>query len=526
MVFALAVTGLLVGGLSAGWYINSLFAKISDTQAASHFDRLRSKTQTYGNGIKSAFFLYLSSFDYSMLQTLLSDTVRADGEIQSITIFRQDDGLVIASNDGSQLLHKLEDRRLSSEFQRVRVAGEREVFRTDYVLDYESTPYVLRIEYRVESYDKALAVLTAERQRQSQEFALAGAALLFLLVVASFGVARWIGQLVSLPLKNLNQSAQEIAAGDLSRPVTALTKDEIGELAESLELMRKNILVKIVEIENANATLETKVEERTKELKKAQVALVQSGKMAALGIMSAGIAHEINNPLAIVTMYLETLSRSLRKLGLADDQIKKFEESSARVFKAVERISQIINHVKVFARQSQDNQRVDVKVADLLSDVKFFSEPIARNHQVQIDYQGTGDHLMVRCVKGDLVSVLQNLVQNAIDAFEGRREPDAGRRVTVKVGSSHKMVRIEVEDNAGGIPLEIQQRIFDPFFTTKDIGKGTGLGLSLCYSIIQNYGGKIDFDTEVGRGTRFLVQIPLLAQASVDATAEPQKLVS
>jgi C4-dicarboxylate-specific signal transduction histidine kinase len=308
--------------------------------------------------------------------------------------------------------------------------------------------------------------------------------------------------------------------------VTALTQDEIGELAESFELMRKNILVKIVEIENANATLETKVEERTRDLKKAQVALVQSGKMAALGIMSAGIAHEINNPLAIVTMYLETLSRSLRKLGLPDDQVKKFEESSGKVFKAVERISQIINHVKVFARQSQDNQRVDVKVVELLNDVKFFSEPIARNHQVQIDFKGSADQLVVRCVRGDLVSVLQNLVQNAIDAFEGRREASAGRRVTLAVSSSQEMVRIEVEDNAGGIPLEIQQRIFDPFFTTKDIGKGTGLGLSLCYSIIQNYGGKVDFDTEVGRGTRFVVQIPLLAKVSVGTVPETQKLVS
>jgi signal transduction histidine kinase len=285
------------------------------------------------------------------------------------------------------------------------------------------------------------------------------------------------------------------------------------------------------------------------ELRTAQGRLVQSEKLAALGQLVAGVAHEINNPLAFVLNNVAVLQRDLKSLeqlirlyqrgdGVLERQLPEvmgeirelcdhidlaytmteIAELPVRTREGLARIQQIVRDLRDFARQ---NAIGDIQPgADLNSGIEStlnIARGTARKHKVELvsDLEPLPG---VTCSPGKINQVVLNLVTNAVQACDAA----AGGRVTVRTRHIQDGVQIQVADDGSGIPPEIRGRIFDPFFTTKPQGEGTGLGLSISHGIVSDHGGRLEVESEVGVGTTFTITLPL-CPPSVAAENVPKR---
>jgi signal transduction histidine kinase len=273
--------------------------------------------------------------------------------------------------------------------------------------------------------------------------------------------------------------------------------------------------------------------EAHEKLKQTQSALVQTEKLAGLGQMVAGVAHEINNPLAFVSNNVAVLQRDIKAIAvllklygelenatpeqsaalkteirdLADRidlayTLSNLDEMLVRSRDGLKRIQQIVKDLRDFARlDAGDLHETDLN-AGIESTVNIV-RGLAKKKQITLELE-LGAVPQVACYPAKINQVVMNLVTNAIDAT------DTGGRVSVRSApGANGDIRIEVADTGKGIPREIRERIFDPFFTTKPIGQGTGLGLSISYGIVRDHGGTIDVDSEVGKGTKFVITLPV-----------------
>ena len=242
--------------------------------------------------------------------------------------------------------------------------------------------------------------------------------------------------------------------------------------------------------------------------------LAISERMASAGMLAAGVAHEINNPLAVVIANLDFVTGLLGRLGpeaCAEGRLKDADGPLQDAKEAVERIRGIVRDVKLFARpQDEERGAVDVKSVIESSIRMAWNEIRHRAHLVK-EY---GDIPRVDSNEARLGQILLNLLVNAAQAMPEGHASTNEIRVTTKMAEGGR-VAIEVRDTGSGMPKEILARIFDPFFTTKPVGVGTGLGLSLCYRMVTDLGGEIAVESEVGKGTLFRVTLPA-------ATGEPR----
>ena len=279
---------------------------------------------------------------------------------------------------------------------------------------------------------------------------------------------------------------------------------------------------------------------KSKEKKQLEAQLLQSEKMASIGRLAAGVAHEINNPTGFVSSNLKTLSdyiedimglfKEYRKLisnlkknsdicgplSEISEQLKRIVDLENEVDlefvlkdifdlideskEGTERIKKIVQDLKDFAHPGQDkpkfadiNQNIDSTVNVVWNELKYKADVIK-------DY---GDLPRVQCYPQLLNQVFMNLLINAVQSIEKRGE------INIKTRADNGYVEIKISDTGSGIPKENLNRIFDPFFTTKDVGKGTGLGLNVAYNIIKKHHGKIDVNTGLGKGTTFTIKIPV-----------------
>jgi two-component system, NtrC family, sensor kinase len=250
--------------------------------------------------------------------------------------------------------------------------------------------------------------------------------------------------------------------------------------------------------------------ERTyEELQATQAQLVHSAKMASLGELVAGIAHEINNPLAFAASHLDTALRSLQRAGdalhPADSEVAKphWDKALSRLGEmdlGLKRIRELVVKLRTFSRLDGDERGIaNVKEA-VDSVVTILGHRLSEGVRI---VQELGAPESIECFPGLLNQALMNLVANSLDAIAGQGT------ITIASEAVDGDYVISVTDSGPGIPQAVRSRIFEPFFTTKPVGSGTGLGLSITYSIVERHGGKLSVDCPAGGGTRMTIRFPL-----------------
>jgi signal transduction histidine kinase len=250
------------------------------------------------------------------------------------------------------------------------------------------------------------------------------------------------------------------------------------------------------------------------ELRKSQVQLRMADRLATVGTLSAGVAHEINNPLAYTLANLGYVAERLRELPAIPDGAE-VDAAVAEAIEGAERVRRIVKDMKTLSRVDDDSiGAVDVEGA-LDASVNMALHELRHKATVTRDYAGVG---FARANEGRLVQVFLNLLVNAAQAISSS-SPDSNE---VRIATCHDAggrIAVEISDTGAGIPEDVLPRIFDPFFTTKPLGVGTGLGLSICHSLITAIGGQIEVASKVGVGTRFLVILPSVEQAALRPAA-------
>jgi two-component system NtrC family sensor kinase len=232
--------------------------------------------------------------------------------------------------------------------------------------------------------------------------------------------------------------------------------------------------------------------------------LVQSQKLASIGELSAGLGHEINNPLAIISQETEWMQHLLKRFGDSNaKEIEELQDSLKEVLRQVGRCREITQNLLDFARRKEPVFQ-EVNINKLIDDLSRLLEKETIQHHIEIRRDFRRDLPPVHTDAPSLRQVVLNLLTNASHAIQ----KDGKIRIATE-SDENGSVDIVVEDTGCGIPKEHLTKIFDPFFTTKPEGKGTGLGLSICHGIVDKLGGRISVSSEVGKGSTFVVTLPV-----------------
>ncbi|MBC6368982.1 7TM diverse intracellular signaling domain-containing protein [Algoriphagus sp. AK58] len=328
----------------------------------------------------------------------------------------------------------------------------------------------------------------------------------------------------------------------LADKINILKREKEIEQAEKMKVLRENEEL----IKEQNTMLEEKVRLRTDELEQAlrnlqntQSQLVSQEKMASLGQLTAGIAHEINNPINFVSSNIAPLKRDIKDIM---EVIEFYRESGAKEFSTdtkkeakqleedleldyvldevdqllkgmedgAKRTVEIVKGLRLFSRvDEQDVKKVDLHDG-INSTIILLNSSIPGKIRIVREF---GELPMVECLAGKINQVFMNIINNAVHALSDNLDRIADPVITIRTKAFSDHVKIEIEDNGPGMPENVKQRIFEPFFTTKAVGKGTGLGLSIVYSIIENHKGTLEVLTEEGQGTTFIISLPIYQNA-------------
>jgi signal transduction histidine kinase len=332
-------------------------------------------------------------------------------------------------------------------------------------------------------------------------------------------VAFTVAQFMS-PIRRLEQRADAMARGELADPVAVGGEgDEIGRLTLALEEMRRALRDKLRSTEEVNLDLERAVQNRTADLARknrelaealdkltrAQEQLVRSEKLASIGQLVAGIAHEINNPVNAIVNTVGPLEEAINDIGAADpgarvDAAREVREMVRVVQRGAQRTKAIVTALHNYSR-TDDESVVDFDIDRSIDDSLELLRHLLKDKTVIKHY---GDVGRVRGHAGQVNQVFMNLLTNAAQALSGREDAT----ITIETTGDASTVEVKIRDNGQGIPPDILPRIWDPFFTTKDVGEGTGLGLSIVHELVERHGGTIECETKVGAGTVFTVKLP------------------
>lgn len=328
---------------------------------------------------------------------------------------------------------------------------------------------------------------------------MASLCIVLLLVILYFSTTRIIN-----PLQKMVVATQEIAKGDLSHKVEVNSKDEIGYLAESFNQMTEDLKSANQKLIEWGTTLEKKVEERTKELTKMQAHLFQSEKLASLGKLSAGIAHEINNPLGGVLIYSHLLLEDTDKSSPHYENLKK-------IVKETSRCKDIVKGLLEFARP-KDPEMSLIDINKLVDKSLSIMEGQALFQNIRVEKRYSSDLSKIVADSGQLQQVFMNIILNAAESMDG----NGSLILFTYLDEDSKNISIKFTDTGQGIKEEDKKRLFEPFFSTKEVGKGTGLGLAISYSIIQKHNGVIEVHSELGKGSTFTVKLPVTKEIKHD----------
>jgi len=321
----------------------------------------------------------------------------------------------------------------------------------------------------------------------------------FLVLLLSFFITTGIIR----PLREMVWATRKIAEGDLSLELSISSKDEIGQLAESFNHMLIRLKQARRELEDYGRTLEEKVEQRSQQLKKIQAQLMQSEKLASLGRLASGVAHEINSPLTGILTFSHLLMRKLK-------DNPELQRELELIVRETTRVSTIVRGLLDFARESKPQKR-PCNINELIVHTLSLVEHQSVFHDIRIVKNLDPQVAMVLLDANQIQQVFMNILLNAADAM-----PAGGTlTITSTMAPEDSFVQVRFADTGTGIPEKNLHRIFDPFFTTKADKKGTGLGLAVSYGIIERHRGHIEVQSEEGKGTTFNIKLPQQALEEV-----------
>lgn len=237
-----------------------------------------------------------------------------------------------------------------------------------------------------------------------------------------------------------------------------------------------------------------------KELDLERSRLDQQSRLAALGEMAAGVAHEINNPLTIFHLHLRSMDKALQGM---DNPPAKFSESIEKCRQNIDRIAKIINGLKLYSRDGSSDPQEECSLRKVVSDAIEVTEAKQRKFNVTVSQHFPQGDFSIKSQFVQLTQVVTNLISNGIDAVENLNE----KWVKVTVTKKGELITLRVVDSGHGIPDDVAEKILDPFFTTKEVNKGTGLGLSLSSQMIKRHGGRLYYN-KLSKHTEFVVELP------------------
>ncbi|MFA5203940.1 MAG: ATP-binding protein [Lentisphaeria bacterium] len=247
-----------------------------------------------------------------------------------------------------------------------------------------------------------------------------------------------------------------------------------------------------------------------REVKELQNNLIHAGRLAAIGELAACVAHDINNPLSVIKLYLNLLESEAKAIpNLPPDAAQLITDAVTSVGKAADRIERLSNHLREFSR-SRESRAELVNLNEVVTDALFMVTGKINDSSVTVIREAPQTTPYVLGSPGEIEQVLMNLFANACDVTRGRADAELAIRISeVTRGARRQHWAIEVRDNGTGIPPEVRDQIFTPFFTTKPKGQGTGLGLSISRHIIRKHRGEIQVESEPGGGAIFTVFLPV-----------------
>ena len=306
-----------------------------------------------------------------------------------------------------------------------------------------------------------------------------------------------LSQSIAKPILKLRSVSKAIAEGDLNQRTGFKRSDEIGDLAAVFDLMTFRLRKRTAQAARLYAETLQRNEDLAKanaRLQSTQQQLIQSEKLAATGQLTAGIVHDVKNPLAVIKGLAEELQEEVLLSAEATEQLKMIRENANRA-------NQIVSDLLKFASQATPAMKQQ-NICDTVKTSLRLTDYLARKAKVEVVSEIPSDPLMVTYDSTQIEQVLVNLYQNAIQAM-----PDGGK-LHVRLNREEKGISLQVQDEGVGIPEENLPRIFDPFFTTKPEGEGTGLGLSVSYGIVTKHRGRIELKSKLGKGSTFTIKLP------------------
>jgi len=289
---------------------------------------------------------------------------------------------------------------------------------------------------------------------------------------------------------------------DLSFPTLKINKIHKDE--NEIDLLVHSINDMISLVAKANQENRAIIATQEKRIEEQEENAINSARLAALGEMAAGIAHEINNPASIISLS----TRSLKKETSRDEpNITKVQDKINKIESSIVRINNIISSVKSFSRQSEADPFQEIDIVEIIYNSLNFCRERYKSERLDLIIDIPSLMLPVSVRQSEVSQVILNLVNNAYDAIS--EEEDEERWIKIHLKCSTEEINLEISDSGPGIPEELRTKIFDPFFTTKDVGKGTGIGLSLSKKLMENNNGTLQLDSTC-ENTKFILTLPLI----------------
>ncbi len=354
---------------------------------------------------------------------------------------------------------------------------------------------VLDVAFDLDPIDTEMAAM------QRRVFIVAGIHILLIGIFIIF----FIRHFVDVPIQKLIDGTRAVSAMNLDTPIVVGTGGELGELAQSFDVMRERLKLALKEINEFTESLETKVAERTEELNAVNQRLQRSDRLASLGQLAASVAHEINNPIFGVLNLSSLIQRIIGKDGIPPDRIEEVRKHVDRIVDETSRVGRIVADLLAFSRRSKpQHSKTDIN-AVVHSTMAIIGHKL-KLMDVEVALCLDDALPVILCDASQMQQVLINIIMNGAEACQGRDR--AIVRISTRNDAQATSIVLQVSDNGEGIRPENLSKIFDPFFTTKEEGKGVGLGLAVVYGIVQSHHGDIEVKSDRTTGTIFTVTLP------------------